>query len=79
MATQIDAGIRDIIMRRSTTFMETFRRGGAAGMGELYTEDGQLLPPNGTVVQGRTAIAGFWRMVMDMGITDLDMRVGETE
>jgi uncharacterized protein (TIGR02246 family) len=79
MATQIETGIHDVIIRRSTTFMETFRRGDAAGMGELYTEDGQILPPNGTVVRGRPAIAGFWRMVMDLGITDLDMRVGETE
>jgi uncharacterized protein (TIGR02246 family) len=79
MATRIETGIRDIIEQQTRTFMGTFHRRDSDGMGELYTEDGQLLPPNGGVVQGRQAIAGFWRMVMDLGITDLDMEVGEVE
>jgi uncharacterized protein (TIGR02246 family) len=79
MSTQLETSIHDTLVRQNAMFMDTFRRGDAAGMGELYTEDGQLLPPNGEIVQGPKAIAGFWRMVMDMGITDLDMRVGEVE
>lgn len=79
MSTQLETGIRDTLVRQVAIFMDTFRRRDAAGMGELYTEEGQLLPPNGGIVQGRQAIAGFWRAVMEMGIHSLDMQVGEVE
>jgi uncharacterized protein (TIGR02246 family) len=79
MATQIETDIRNTLVHHTQTFMETFRRGDAAGMADLYTESGQLLPPNGGIVQGSQAIAGFWAGVMEMGITELDMRVGEVE
>jgi ketosteroid isomerase-like protein len=40
----------------------------ADGMGPLYTEDGQLLPPGADVVSGRDDIAAFWQGVLDMGV-----------
>ncbi len=49
-------------------FMRTFAKGDAAGMGALYTENGQLLPSNSDFITGRKAIQGFWKAVMDMGI-----------
>ena len=49
-------------------FMKAFKMGDAAALVGCYTEDGQLLPPNGDFVTGREAIQGFWQMVMDMGI-----------
>jgi uncharacterized protein (TIGR02246 family) len=79
MATQIETDIRNTLVHHTRTFMETFRRGDSAGMADLYTESGQLLPPNAGIVQGSQAIAGFWAGVMEMGITELDMRVGEVE
>ncbi len=49
-------------------FTKTFANGDAAGMGALYTENGQLMPSNSDFVTGRKAIQGFWKGVMDMGI-----------
>ena len=49
-------------------FMRMFAKGDAAGMGALYTENGQLLPAYSDFVTGRKAIEGFWKAVMDMGI-----------
>jgi uncharacterized protein (TIGR02246 family) len=79
MSTQLETDIRQTFVRLTEKFMETYRRGDAAGLAELYTEDGQVLPPNSGVVQGRQAIAEFWGAVMGMGIKALDMRVGEVE
>jgi ketosteroid isomerase-like protein len=33
------------------------------GMGPFYTEDVHLLPPRGKMLEGREAVAGFWRNV----------------
>lgn len=43
-------------------------RGDTPGLATLYTEDGQVLPPNGNFVTGRQAIQIFWQAVMDMRI-----------
>ena len=49
-------------------FMAAFSRGDAAGIAALYTENGQLLPPNSDFITGKTAIQGFWQVLLDMGL-----------
>jgi uncharacterized protein (TIGR02246 family) len=71
--------IRDEIGRLNDNFMETFRRGDAAGMGELYTEDGQLLPPNGDFTRGPQAIGRFWGGAMEAGVRSIRLGNGEVE
>ena len=61
------------------SFGAAFNRGDAAGMAALYTENGQVLPPNGDFVTGRQAIAGFWQAVMDMGIKEAQIEILEVE
>jgi len=39
--------------------MSTYDRGNAAGMADLYTNNGQVLPPNAETVKGIAAIKGF--------------------
>jgi uncharacterized protein (TIGR02246 family) len=79
MTTQTDTGIRDTIVRLNEKFMETYRRGDTRGMGELYTEDGQLLPPNSQIVRGRQAIGEFWGGAMKAGISAVRLETGEVE
>jgi hypothetical protein len=43
VATPVD--IRKAIADANDDFMTTFGRGDAAGMADLYTEAGQVLPP----------------------------------
>jgi uncharacterized protein (TIGR02246 family) len=59
--------------------MAAFNRGDAAGLAALYTENGQVLPPNGDFVTGRQAVAGFWQAVMDMGIKEAQIEILEVE
>jgi ketosteroid isomerase-like protein len=59
--------------------MNTFNRGDGAGMGGLYTENGQLLPPNSDIVSGHAAISAFWQGAMDMGIKTAKLETIELE
>ena len=71
--------VRDAIAAANENFMDTFKRGNAAGMAALYTENGQVLPPNGDFVTGKQAIAIFWQGLMDMGIKEVKLEIVEVE
>jgi len=71
--------IRDGIGAANTNFMNTFNRGDGAGMGPLYTENGQLFPPNSDIVTGPAAISAFWQGAMDMGIKTAKLETVELE
>lgn len=71
--------LRASIVAANMEFMERFARGDSEGMAGLYTEDGQILPPNAEPMSGHAAIAGFWAMVMGMGIKTADLTTVEVE
>jgi len=59
--------IRNSIASVNQKFLSAFSRGDAAGLAATYTSNGQALPPNSDIVEGKTAIQGFWQAVLDMG------------
>lgn len=71
--------VRDAIVAADENFMAAFNKGDAAGVAALYTEDGQLLPPNGDFVTGKQAIQDFWQGVMDAGIKGAKLEIVEVE
>jgi uncharacterized protein (TIGR02246 family) len=71
--------IRDGIAAANANFMNTFNRGDGSAMGALYTENGQLLPPNSDFVSGQSAISAFWRGAMDMGIKTAKLETVELD
>ena len=71
--------IRDAIESADEVFMETFRKGDAAGLAALYTEEGQLMPPNADFQTGGQAIQAFWQGAMDAGITEARIQIREVE
>jgi uncharacterized protein (TIGR02246 family) len=71
--------IREALKAANERFMAAFGRGDAAGLAALYTEDGQVLPPNSQVVEGHDAVQGFWQAVMDMGIKGARLETVEAE
>jgi uncharacterized protein (TIGR02246 family) len=77
MTQSID--IRESIEAANEKFMAAFKRGDAAGLAALYTEDGQVLPPNGDFVSGQQAVAGFWQVIFDMGIKEAELDIVEVE
>jgi uncharacterized protein (TIGR02246 family) len=60
--------IRDAVAAANAQFIAAFGRGDAASVAQLYTEDGQVLPPGMEPITGRTGIQAFWQGAMDMGI-----------
>ena len=62
--------IREAIESADEVFMEASRKGDAAGLAALYTEEGQLMPPNAGFQTGGQAIQAFWQAVVDAGIKE---------
>jgi uncharacterized protein (TIGR02246 family) len=79
MAQSSSTEIRDAIAAAVEKFMAAFSRGDAAGCAALYTEQGQLLPPNSDVITGKQAIQTFWQNAMHMGITAAKLETAEVE
>lgn len=71
--------IKEEINNRNKEFMATYNRGDAAGMAELCTENGQVLPPNAETVKGKTAIKDFWQATMDIGVKSIKLETGDVE
>ena len=79
MTQSTSTEVRDAIAAANENFMAAFKRGDAAGMAALYTENGQVMPPNGDFVTGRQAVQMFWQALMDMGIKEAKMEIIEVE
>jgi len=71
--------VRGAIVAGVESFMAAFRRGDAEGLAALYTENGQLMPPNSDFVTGKQAVQEFWQAVMDMGIKEAQLEILEVE
>ena len=71
--------VRGAIAAGVESVMAAVKRGDAAGLAALYTENAQVLPPNGDFVTGKQAVQGFWQAVMDMGIKEAKIEILEVE
>lgn len=60
-------------------FMKRFAAGSGTGVAELYTEDGQLLPPNSETISGHAAIGEFWQGAIDSGVKGAKLKPVEVE
>jgi len=61
----------------NSRFMATFNRGDASGVGQFYSADAVLMPPNGDAVKGRSAIANAWGGMGKAGGTNLKLHTTE--
>jgi uncharacterized protein (TIGR02246 family) len=65
--------------RCRTSFAEALRAGDAATASSLYADDATLVAPAGELLHGRSAIEGFWRTGLEIGIADARFSVMEIE
>jgi len=49
-----------------------------AALGELFTEDAKLMPPNGPVVEGRAGVVAFYQAWFDQFTTNISIGTDET-
>jgi uncharacterized protein (TIGR02246 family) len=71
--------VREAIEAANEVFVATFGKGDAAGLAALYTEQGQLLPPNAGFQTGRQALQAFWQATIDAGIKEATLETLEVE
>lgn len=71
--------IRAAIQGVNSNFVGALKRGDAAGIAALYTEDAQLLPPNSDTISGKAGIQAFWQAVIGMGVTGGSLETVEVE
>ncbi|KPJ95745.1 MAG: hypothetical protein AMS18_02335 [Gemmatimonas sp. SG8_17] len=72
-------GARSATEAANRVFMASFKSGDAAGIADLYTGDGQLLPAQSDFVTGRDAVQAFWQGAMDMGLKEAKLETVELE
>lgn len=56
------------IVEANKVFITHFKNHDGAAIGQLYTEDGRLMPTNSPVLEGQEAIGEFWNAIFGMGI-----------
>jgi len=71
--------IRNAIAAANQKFLSAFSRGDAAGLAATYTSNGQAFPTNSDIIEGRTALQGFWQVVLDMGIKSATLETIELD
>jgi ketosteroid isomerase-like protein len=71
--------IHDAISEANEKLMAKFKSGDTAGIGELYTADGQVMPPNSAAVAGREDIRAFWQSLWDSGVREIKLNEGDVE
>ena len=54
------AGVRRAVEASNAEFVAAMKRGDAAALAALYTEDAIVLPPNSDMIRGRAAIRKFF-------------------
>ena len=71
--------VQAAITSTNQKFMDAFKRGDAAGIAALYTDEAKLLPPGNQMMSGREAIESFWRGAMNMGIKEAKLETVRVE
>ncbi len=70
--------VRIGIERQNARFERAVANGDADALAALYTQVGQLLPPNEEIVRGRDAIRDYWAgFVAGSGINGMDLTTSE--
>lgn len=64
------AQVRAAIEAGNIKFGEAVRKGDAAAIAALYSEDATVLPPDSAMIKGRQAIQASWNGSLQMGIKD---------
>lgn len=67
------------IVRTNEAFMAAVASGDAPGVAACYTEDGEILPPNGAAVQGRSGLEEAFTGMLSSGIGGITLTSTEVE
>jgi ketosteroid isomerase-like protein len=77
-ACAADDDFRAAVLAAAKQFTDAAAKGDTAAMGDAYTSDGAVLPPNHEMVKGREAIEKFWAAALQSGIKSATLETVET-
>ena len=67
---------QDAIAATHGAFAEAVRRGDAEAAAAVFAAGARLLPPTAQQVEGREAIAAYWRAGVETGLVDAALEEG---
>lgn len=70
---------RETVEKGAQAWTGAFNAGDAAGVAALYSENGMLLPPDATQIEGRQSIQDEFQSWIDSGYTNIVFDVVEVE
>ena len=79
MTTSNLEAVRDAFMSICQQFQKSIEQGDLGNIGNLYTEDAKILPPNMDMLEGRDSIQAFWQRASEMGIKSYQPEILEVE
>ena len=71
--------VRDALTSICQEFKKSIEQGDLRNIGNLYTEDAKILPPNMDMLEGRDSIQTFWQRASEMGIKSYQPEILEVE
>jgi uncharacterized protein (TIGR02246 family) len=71
--------VTDEIVKANEVFVTEFNAHNGDAIGQLYTENGRLLPVNSNVIEGQKNIGQFWNAVFEMGIDNATITTKHVE
>jgi uncharacterized protein (TIGR02246 family) len=71
--------VKDAIAMANEAFMEVFSHGDASRVADLYTAEGQVIPPHGDPISGHDGIQTFWQGAIDMGVKSVHLSTVELD
>jgi uncharacterized protein (TIGR02246 family) len=69
--------VRAAVEDNEAKFSSLFAKGDSQAVSNLYAEDGAILPPNGTRIEGRANIRNFWQGAYDAGVKKVETKTVE--
>jgi ketosteroid isomerase-like protein len=60
-------------------FVDLYNKGDAAAAAKVYASDAIVMPPNGSPVNGQSAIAEFWQGAYKNGVRNVNLTTTEFE
>jgi ketosteroid isomerase-like protein len=79
MVETIPAEIKDAYSSICGKFETSFNNKDSSGLGDLYTKDAKMMPPDMDIVVGRSAIQEFWQGALAVGIKSYEGELAEAE
>jgi len=68
---------RNAIDAVNKRFVDRFNQGDAVGAAKVYASDAIVMPPNGNLVRGQSAIAEFWKGAYTSGVRNVALTTTE--